>query len=749
LSFFEELKRRNVVRVGIAYGVATWLLIQVTDIVFPRIGLPDSAVTLVIALLAIGFIPALIFAWAFEMTPEGIRREADVDRAESITPKTGRKLDRMIISIMALVIAFLLLDRFYLQETPGDTQPEVAATSTSAPRENPAIDEDVPASVAVLPFINMSGDANNEYFSDGLTETLLHMLAQLPELKVAARTSSFAFKGQNANVSEIADTLGVAHILEGSVQKAGQRVRVTAQLIRADDGFHVWSQNYDRTLEDIFAIQDEIAIDVVNALDLSLLGDSRQLVSLSTHDLNAYDSYLKALEQQAVYTYSSMAEAEGLLKQALAQDPGFLDAKLALARNYLMMNGTGLITIEEAHQKMEPLLAQVTATQPNNRTAQALTLLVKLSRADLRKDENLGELVDELRTLLALVPADTYIRSIAAGWVGGFLNEHEHALEIVDAGLLLDPLSAYLYSRRGLILNNLDRLDESKQSVLRAIELQPGYASAYSRMAELHAEMGDLTGMLEWQRRATEIDPQDHELASYLAFNLYMLGLPEEADPWADRVQALAPDSDVAKDTALTRAYWHGNLDQAEALARKMLEDRVTARHGAIFNAVFTYQSLMNRSHRDREAFEFLVSIRPELADFEVKPDDLEGMAMHWGAIVMMRAFSPPEESRQAWENLERNLDATGARWHHEDSNFMMTGQYFRENLEEAVRIALEDDLSEPLATWIGRDEVYRTPVFDQLTADPRIAARLDEREREKEQARLEVQAMLQGPEWN
>ena len=299
MSFFKELKRRNVVRVGIAYAVAAWLLIQVTDIVFPRIGLPDSAVTLVIALLAIGLIPALIFAWAFEMTPEGLKREKEVDRSESITPQTGRKLDRMIIGIMAVVIAFLLLDRFILNEGTGPSSRVNETQSVGIDSEVEAAKDEGP-SVAVLPFVNMSGDAENEYFSDGLTETLLHMLAQLPELRVAARTSSFAFKGRNTSIGEIADSLGVAHILEGSEQKSGNRIRVTAQLIRATDGFHVWSQNYTRPLQDIFAIQDEIAQDVAGALDSSLLGGkSRAMHSVETSNLTAYDHYLNGVMRAA------------------------------------------------------------------------------------------------------------------------------------------------------------------------------------------------------------------------------------------------------------------------------------------------------------------------------------------------------------------------------------------------------------------------------------------------------------------
>jgi len=255
MSFFDELRRRNVFRVGIAYVVVAWLTMQVTDVVINNIEAPDWVFQVMMLVLAVGFPIVIIFAWAFEMTPEGIKKEKDVDRSQSVTHKTGRKLDRMIIGIMAVVIAFLVVDRFVLKDESG---PKDHATDTELviveDEQEPV--SDAGPSVAVLPFVNMSEDASNEYFSDGLSETLLHMLAQLPGLHVAARTSSFAFKGQNSSIGEIATALGVAHILEGSVQKSGERVRITAQLIRADDGFHVWSQNYDRTLDDIFAIQD-------------------------------------------------------------------------------------------------------------------------------------------------------------------------------------------------------------------------------------------------------------------------------------------------------------------------------------------------------------------------------------------------------------------------------------------------------------------------------------------------------------
>ena len=249
MSFFEELKRRNVVRVGIAYGVAAWLLIQLTDIVFPRIGLADSAVTLVIALLAIGFIPALILAWAFEMTPEGIKKEKDVDRAKSITPQTGKQLNRMIIAGLALVIIGMAVERAWFAGRDDVIEPPVAldgATAISSDSTSASADQAKQReSVAVLPFNSMSSGEDDGYFADGLTEEILNSLAALPELLVTARTSSFHFKGKNLPVQEIAATLGVDHIVEGSVRRSGERVRITAQLVRADDGFHLWSDTYD------------------------------------------------------------------------------------------------------------------------------------------------------------------------------------------------------------------------------------------------------------------------------------------------------------------------------------------------------------------------------------------------------------------------------------------------------------------------------------------------------------------------
>ena len=333
MSFFEELKRRNVFRVGIAYTVATWLLIQVTDTVFPRIGLPDSAVTLVIALLVIGFIPALILAWAFEMTPEGIKLEKDIDRESSITPTTGRKLDRAIIGILTIALAYFVFDKFNTQ-SPA---PQIAETTVQEAPSNANPSEQKATtvqSVAVLPFTAMSSGADDSYFADGLTEEILNSLARLPELMVTARTSSFHFKDKNLPVPEIAATLGVDHIVEGSVRRSGERVRITAQLIRADDGFHLWSDTYDRTLEDVFAVQEDIAENIAETLDVVLNEEKRQRMrDARIEDVEAFVAYQKGMEMMARAHSTSdpiklLPEANVYFDQALAIVPSITNAQL-------------------------------------------------------------------------------------------------------------------------------------------------------------------------------------------------------------------------------------------------------------------------------------------------------------------------------------------------------------------------------------------------------------------------------------
>jgi TolB-like protein len=324
MAFFEELKRRNVFRVAIGYVITAWLLLQVVDLVLENVNAPDWVMQVFMLALAIGFPLAVFFAWAFEMTPEGVKREADVDRSQSITPQTGRKLDRSIIVVMALALVWFAFDKFKPETATSVDQTLTLETSPESTREPVPELVAPPKSIAVLPFSNMSEDASNEYFSEGISEEILNALAKVKELKVAGRTSSFAFKGRNEDLRLIGETLGVSHILEGSVRKADNTVRITAQLIKVDDGFHVWSETYDRELNNIFAIQDEIAGAIISELKAELIGG--QKISSTRADTQAYDLYLLARQRMYTRTRMQLESALDLLDQAIEIDPNFAPA---------------------------------------------------------------------------------------------------------------------------------------------------------------------------------------------------------------------------------------------------------------------------------------------------------------------------------------------------------------------------------------------------------------------------------------
>jgi len=295
MSFVQELRRRNVFKVAVLYVVAAWLILQVADVLFPNLGAPDWAFGLVLGLLILFFFPVLIFSWVFELTPEGLKREAEVSRSQSITDETGRKINILIVVMLALAICVIVVDRLVPDAPQGI---EGAAREAQARLEATNDEATLVAepSIAVLAFTNMSDDPANEYFSDGISEEILNLLAKLPGLHVTSRSSAFQFKGHDIDIPTVAKQLGVAHILEGSVRKSGNQVRITAQLIDADEDRHMWSESYDRELDDLFAVQDEIAAAVVAELQQTLLGTIRttDLAQSNRTDPRAYDLYLRA-----------------------------------------------------------------------------------------------------------------------------------------------------------------------------------------------------------------------------------------------------------------------------------------------------------------------------------------------------------------------------------------------------------------------------------------------------------------------
>jgi TolB-like protein len=297
MGLVSELKRRNVFRMAFLYLVAAWLIMQIAEVVITLAALPRWAGQFVLTLLTIGYPIALIGSWFYELTPEGISLEKEIKRHESITHLTGRRMDLIVISLLCAAVILFAVDKFILDPRRDAVDIEVAVQHAQEQATSEIQWHESAKTVAVLPFVTMSNGPDDEYFADGLSEEIINALSQLPELLVIARTSSFAFKGQNVPIPEVADKLGVAHIVEGSVRRDGVRVRITAQLIRASDGMHLWSKNYDRTLEHIFTVQEDIAENIVNVLGV-VLDDNARIVmrSAGIRDVDAYIAYQKGIE---------------------------------------------------------------------------------------------------------------------------------------------------------------------------------------------------------------------------------------------------------------------------------------------------------------------------------------------------------------------------------------------------------------------------------------------------------------------
>jgi TolB-like protein/tetratricopeptide (TPR) repeat protein len=326
MKILGELKRRNVYRIGMAYIVAAWVLLQAGYVTVAYFTAPAWVMGLVLTFLIAGFPIVLYFTWSYALTTEGIRKESDVAKYDHLVRKNGHKLDYITITLLAVIVGMVALEQ-YMPTPPGVEVAENTSQVASEPEPEPVIEEN---SIAVLPFINMSADASQDYFSDGLSEELLNVLTHVDGLKVASRTSSFAYKNDNRNIREIARALRVASILEGSVRKVGNRLRITAQLIDTSNDRHLWSDSYDRDMTDIFEIQADIANAIVAALTKELgVGLESVSVDSATSNLDAYDLYLKARELFIART--NLKTSWELLDQAVQMDPGFVRAWEALA----------------------------------------------------------------------------------------------------------------------------------------------------------------------------------------------------------------------------------------------------------------------------------------------------------------------------------------------------------------------------------------------------------------------------------
>lgn len=726
MSIISELRRRNVFRVAAAYLVVGWLLTEVLTTILPTLGAPDWTTRAVILIFAFGFIPAVIFSWFYELTPDGIKRDHEVDHDDPVNATRRKKIDNGVVA--AIIALIILVGLFSAQRISDD------AGTPSAEVSN--------ASVAVLPFVNMSNDVDNEYFSDGLTETLLHMLAQIPDLKVAARTSSFAFKGQNLSIREIAAALEVAHILEGSVQRVGDNVRITAQLIRASDGFHVWSENFDRELEDIFAIQDEIAEKVGYALSESLLRGTgqRPVASLATMDPDAYDLYMQARRERATYSYGGLTAAEDLLKAALLIDPDFVDAKTELAMSYFHQLETGLMNDQDAYAEIVVITNQVLDSRPDDVLARAASTFATAALSMLEGDTSmLVEGVTELEALVAEAPAEIQTRILL---VRAYLavQKFDKAAMVLEAALQQDPYNPALHYELGTAYMRLERWDDAEAALEKSLEIEPGQPNAYTNLGTISLQAGDGLDFVKQFLNAIHVDPRDHELPGILAGFLYQLGLVDEGDDFRARVLALAPTSEVAYRIEMLRAISIGDEAEAERSARRALEDDIEDRRFAYAGAV---QYLMRAAVNDDsvEALSAWLDERaPGILDVDASRVPNKFRAAQGVAFDAWFVSLTQEELLRRLDTLLAFGESVGFKLK-EQPRTHMSVLALRGDTATAIEVALAEVLTQPVAINLTWREDFAQAQFADVVADPRVKSAMQNWEEEEARLRATVQA--------
>lgn len=508
-NFFAELKRRNVIRMAGLYLVGAWLLTQVASTVFPAFDVPGWALRGLIIILALGFIPALIFSWIFEITPEGLKRDEDVPPEQSIAPQTARRMDRMIIVVLLLALGYFAVDKFVLA-------PRRVAAASSAP---PAMEK----SIAVLPFENLSSDKENAYFAEGIQDEILTRLAKIADLKVISRTSTEKYKSAPSNLREIAQQLGVVNILEGSVQKSNDQVRITVQLINALNDSHLWADTYDRKLIDAFSVESDVAQRIAASLTAKLTGsEKRALSARPTENTEAYQLYLKGRFFWNKRTGTDLKIAADYFEKAVAADPGFAGAYAGLAQADVLLPvfgaGRPLDFFPRANAAARRAI-ELDETSAEGHAALGMLLLF---------DSKFAGSEQEFRRAIELNP--NY--ATAHHWFGNSvlvtLARFDEAIKEGERAVELDPLSLIINADLGSTLMVARRYDDAITQLRRTLALDGNFAYAHWNLGEALYLKGDAPAALAEYERAAALD-NDPQIMALRARAFAETGRKEQA----------------------------------------------------------------------------------------------------------------------------------------------------------------------------------------------------------------------------
>jgi TolB-like protein/Tfp pilus assembly protein PilF len=593
-SFITEMKRRNVFRVAAIYVVVGWLLIQIGDVMFPALYLPEWTTTMLVAFLILGLPVALILAWAYEVTPDGVVRTADVPPGQSITPATGQKINFMIIGVLAIAVVFLLAkDRIFDSTVVA---PEITVSESS---------------IAILPFKNLSASVENaEFFANGLHDELLTLLSRLRDLKVISRTSVERVDPA-LGIPEIGKLLGVATILEGQVQRAGDRLRINVQLIDTVEEGHIWANTYDSelTAENIFEVQGDIARTISEALQAELsTADEEILNAVPTANTEALEYYLLGMQLAKRNTYSSLKEAQTYLRKATRLDPNYAQAWAELANVLGDSMDTGVISAREYIDTARPNIDRALALDPTLAVAHAQLAKLQWILGDVKAAE--GSFNEALRLNLN----DAASREMYGVFLR-VIGRLDEAAVVLEKALEGDPLSVRLLFQLGKVEMYRGYPERNLARAKRILELDPSSAYGYTAMMQAHLWMGRQDLSWEWFVKSLEVDPLDFEMWAHTAMLLEQVGDPDLADRYMTKAESLGRNEpSVLKCRALIHVR-RGEPEQALVIAENALAAGMNDRWGS--NQVFLkiYRDHAFDTGEFDGAFTHYRNVKPELFD--------------------------------------------------------------------------------------------------------------------------------------
>ncbi len=538
-NFFAELKRRNVYKVAVAYAVVGWLLVQVATQVFPFLEIPNWVVRLVIALVMIGFPIALVIAWAFEATTEGIKRTEVADTMPTALEQKKHAWIYVVVIAAAISIALFFLGRY----TAGNT---ASAARTELPAK----------SIAVLPFVDLSQAKDQEYFCDGISEEILDALAKVEGLRVVARTSSFSFKGKNADVAEIAQKLNAQTVLEGSLRREGNRIRITAQLINARDGFHIWSDTFERELQGVFAVQDEITRAIVDALKIKL---AVAPAARGQQNPEAYDLYLQGLYFSNKSDEPSLRKSLSLFQQALDKDPNFARAWTGIAKAWLWL-ADAYVRPLDAYPKVKEAASRALAL--DERDAEAHCYLGETKRI---LDRDLAGEEEELKRALEIdrnsAPAHLFMALLKTA-----RGELEVGVKEIQEAEKLDPLAPVMCSFAVGIYLAANRIDDAVSAGKRTLQIDPNYVYFDPALADAYREKGDFEKAVALYEKAQAVT---HFPSAGLAITYAKMGQQDDARRVLDQLIQKSRKQYVAADSIAAVYAFDGWIAQSKSILHR------------------------------------------------------------------------------------------------------------------------------------------------------------------------------------